>query len=37
VLPQAFIAAMEGEDNQMFRQRCINVFQQADALDEQTS
>ncbi|MXF49298.1 type I-F CRISPR-associated endonuclease Cas1 [Raoultella sp. Lac2] len=33
VLPQAFIAAMEGEDNQMFRQRCINVFQQADALD----
>lgn len=33
VMPQAFIAAMEGEDNQMFRQRCINAFQQADALD----
>lgn len=33
VMPQAFIAAMEGEDNQMFRQRCINVFQHADALD----
>ncbi|WP_407436405.1 type I-F CRISPR-associated endonuclease Cas1f [Lelliottia sp.] len=33
VMPQAFLAAMEGEDNQMFRQRCINAFQQADALD----
>lgn len=33
VMPQAFQAAMEGEDNQMFRQRCINAFQQADALD----
>ncbi len=33
VMPQAFIAAMEGEDNQQFRQRCINAFQQADALD----
>lgn len=33
VMPQAFIAAMEGEDNQTFRQRCINAFQQADALD----
>lgn len=33
VMPQAFIAAMEGEDHQMFRQRCINVFQQANALD----
>jgi CRISPR-associated protein Cas1 len=33
VMPQAFIASMEGEDNQMFRQRCINVFQNADALD----
>lgn len=33
VMPQAFIAAMEGDDNQMFRQRCINAFQQADALD----
>ncbi len=33
VMPQAFIAAMSGEDNLMFRQRCINAFQQADALD----
>ncbi|WMU44063.1 type I-F CRISPR-associated endonuclease Cas1f [Enterobacter bugandensis] len=33
VMPQAFIAAMEGEDNQQFRQRCINAFQQAEALD----
>lgn len=33
VMPQAFIAAMAGEDTQEFRQRCINVFQQADALD----
>ncbi|HAT6805028.1 TPA: type I-F CRISPR-associated endonuclease Cas1 [Citrobacter freundii] len=33
VMPQAFIAAMEGEDNPLFRQRCINVFQQTDALD----
>ena len=33
VMPQAFIAAMEGDDNQLFRQRCISVFQQADALD----
>lgn len=33
VMPQAFQAAMEGEDNQMFRQRCINAFQQGDALD----
>lgn len=33
VMPQAFVAAMEGDDNQMFRQRCINAFQQADALD----
>ena len=33
VLPQAFIAAMEGEDEQEFRQRCLNVFQQAEALD----
>ena len=32
-MPQAFIAAMEGEDNQQFRQRCISAFQQADALD----
>lgn len=33
VMPQAFIAAMEGEDAQAFRQRCINRFQQSDALD----
>lgn len=33
VLPQAFIAAMEGEDEQTFRQRIITQFQQAEALD----
>ncbi|WP_144812053.1 type I-F CRISPR-associated endonuclease Cas1f [Enterobacter sp. DE0047] len=33
VLPQAFIAAMSGEDEQAFRQRCITGFQQAKALD----
>ncbi len=33
VLPQAFIAAMEGEDEQAFRQRCITGFQQSEALD----
>lgn len=33
VMPQAFIATMAGEDAQEFRQRCINIFQQADALD----
>ncbi len=33
VLPQAFIAAMEGEDEQEFRQRCLTIFQQAEALD----
>ncbi|WP_037588668.1 type I-F CRISPR-associated endonuclease Cas1f [Stenoxybacter acetivorans] len=33
VLPQAFIAAMEGEDQQTFRQRCISGFQQSEALD----
>ncbi|KAA1189339.1 type I-F CRISPR-associated endonuclease Cas1f [Photorhabdus heterorhabditis] len=33
VLPQAFIAAMAGEDEQEFRQRCISGFQKADALD----
>lgn len=33
VLPQAFIAAMEGEDEQDFRQRCLNAFRQSDALD----
>ncbi|MFZ4835688.1 type I-F CRISPR-associated endonuclease Cas1f [Rouxiella sp. Mn2063] len=33
ILPQAFIAAMEGDDEQAFRQRCLNRFQQAEALD----
>lgn len=33
VLPQAFIAAMQGESEQEFRQRCISNFQLADALD----
>ncbi|WP_233963864.1 type I-F CRISPR-associated endonuclease Cas1f [Pectobacterium versatile] len=33
VLPQAFIAAMEGEDEQEFRQRCLTAFQQSEALD----
>lgn len=33
ILPQAFIAAMAGEDEQEFRQRCISGFQRADALD----
>lgn len=33
VMPQAFIAAMAGEDDQAFRQRCIAVFQQTEALD----
>jgi len=33
ILPQAFIAAMNGEDEQEFRQRCLNGFQKADALD----
>lgn len=33
ILPQAFISAMAGEDEQEFRQRCISVLQKADALD----
>ncbi|MTD39638.1 type I-F CRISPR-associated endonuclease Cas1 [Erwinia sp. CPCC 100877] len=33
ILPQAFISAMAGEDEQQFRQRCITRFQQAGALD----
>lgn len=33
VMPHAFIAAMAGEEEQLFRQRCIAAFQQADALD----
>lgn len=33
ILPLAFIAAMNGEDEQEFRQRCLSNFQRADALD----
>lgn len=33
VLPQAFIAAMQGEEEQEFRQRCISGFQRTEALD----
>lgn len=33
ILPQAFIAAMAGGDEQTFRQRCLNGFQKAQALD----
>ncbi|MTH48179.1 type I-F CRISPR-associated endonuclease Cas1f [Intestinirhabdus alba] len=33
VMPLAFLAAMEGEDAQGFRQRCISQFQQSEALD----
>ncbi|SUP70581.1 MULTISPECIES: type I-F CRISPR-associated endonuclease Cas1f [Yersinia] len=33
VLPQAFIAAMRGEEEQEFRQRCISGFQRTEALD----
>lgn len=33
ILPQAFISAMAGEDEQEFRQRCISGLQKADALD----
>lgn len=33
VMPQAFISAMEGDDDQALRQRCIAQFHQADALD----
>lgn len=33
VLPQAFLAAMAGEDEQEFRQRCLNGFRKSDALD----
>lgn len=33
VLPQAFIAAMEGEDENSFRQRVISQLQQTQALD----
>jgi CRISPR-associated protein Cas1 len=33
VLPNAFIAAIIGEDSQTFRQRCITAFTQSSALD----
>ncbi|PSV15973.1 subtype I-F CRISPR-associated endonuclease Cas1 [Photobacterium kishitanii] len=33
VLPNAFIAAMAGDDEQEFRQRCLSGFRKADALD----
>ncbi|TCV91568.1 type I-F CRISPR-associated endonuclease Cas1f [Biostraticola tofi] len=33
VLPQAFLAAMDGEEEQAFRQRCLTAFQQSEALD----
>jgi len=33
ILPQAFISAMAGEDEQEFRQRCITGLQKAEALD----
>jgi len=33
VLPQAFISAMAGESEQEFRQRCIQSFHRANALD----
>ncbi|WP_261817605.1 type I-F CRISPR-associated endonuclease Cas1f [Vibrio gallicus] len=33
VLPQAFIAAMAGDDEQEFRQRCLNQLRSGNALD----
>ncbi len=33
VLPQSFISAMAGQDEQEFRQACIQRFNQAEALD----
>jgi CRISP-associated protein Cas1 len=33
ILPNAFIAAMEGEDSTEFRRRCTETFQTAEALD----
>lgn len=33
VLPQAFLSAKEGDDEQAFRQRCIQNFRQTEALD----
>lgn len=33
ILPQAFIAAMAGESEQEFRQRCVENFNRTEALD----
>lgn len=33
VLPQAFVAAMAGEEEQEFRNRCIELFLRAEAMD----
>ncbi len=33
VMPQAFISAAQGDDAQAFPQRCIDNFQQTEALD----
>ncbi|UAB71346.1 type I-F CRISPR-associated endonuclease Cas1 [Vibrio sp. SCSIO 43132] len=33
ILPQAFIAAMNGDDEQEFRQRCLQQFRSSSALD----
>lgn len=33
ILPQAFVSAVEGDDEQEFRQACIKAFTQAEALD----
>lgn len=33
VLPQAFLSAMRGDDEQAFRQACIDVFTRCEALD----
>ncbi|MAT50516.1 MAG: subtype I-F CRISPR-associated endonuclease Cas1 [Porticoccaceae bacterium] len=33
ILPQAFIAAMAGDEEQEFRQRCLEIFNRAEALD----
>ena len=33
IMPQAFISAMQGDDERDFRHACINHFQQSDALD----
>jgi CRISPR-associated protein Cas1 len=33
ILPQAFVSAMRGDDEQTFRQACIDAFAQTEALD----